>query len=560
MVACDPKTVFDTIKELDIVPEDQLDKAFSDSKAKHIPFEQLLVDRDLVSDQFIGKIIADIIDIPLVRLSAITIPRTILTIIPAVVAKKHTIIAFKKDTDGLHVAMAQPNNKTIAEFIERKTGEPVIIHYATGHDIDEALALYKDEASEVFSTLISSITDTSDISHQPIKNLVDTIIGYAQTNKASDIHITAREDVVVVRYRIDGILHEITTIPKSIQEQLITRIKVMANLRTDEHQRAQDGKIRWHPEDEPAQKLDIRVSIVPTTNGEKAVLRLLSEQAQGLTLEDLGLSPNNLSKIKQAITNPYGMMLVTGPTGSGKTTTLYAILKLLNKPEVNIMTIEDPVEYDIENIDQIQVNQATNLTFAEGLRSIVRQDPDVILVGEIRDSETSGIAVNAAMTGHLVLSTLHTNDAVTTFVRLIDMHVEPFLVASTISVIIAQRLLRQICSSCKVSKVLKRTDTLFGTIPKSLIEKYWKKDSTIRVFYGKGCDVCHHTGYQHRIGIFEVLIIDEAIKKHITDQSDSDTIKKQAIRNGMNTMLEDGLGKVQQGITTLEEVMRVTKE
>lgn len=319
------------------------------------------------------------------------------------------------------------------------------------------------------------------------------------------------------------------------------------------------------------EKLDIRVSIVPITDGEKVVMRLLSERSRQFGLESLGLLGEDLKKVQEAVEKPYGMILAVGPTGCGKTTTLYSILKILNQRDVNISTIEDPVEYDIEGVNQIQVNPKTNLTFAKGLRSIVRQDPDIILVGEIRDEETADIAINSAMTGHLVLSTLHTNDAATTLPRLLDMKIEPFLVASTINIIIAQRLVRKICTKCMVSKEVK-PDGLVGTkanaldgveglalIPRELIKKHFGDKETIRVYHGKGCKVCQGTGYSGRVGIFEVLMMDDDIRQAVVARKDSDTIQALAIQKGMTTMLDDGLQKVARGITTIEEVLRVVK-
>lgn len=311
-------------------------------------------------------------------------------------------------------------------------------------------------------------------------------------------------------------------------------------------------------------KLDIRVSIVPITEGEKVVMRLLSERSRQFSLEDLGLEADDLSKVGKAIEKPHGMILAVGPTGCGKTTTLYALLKILNKREINIMTIEDPVEYDIEGVNQIQVNPKTELTFAKGLRSIVRQDPDIILVGEVRDNETAGIAINSAMTGHLVLSTLHTNDAATSFVRLMDMGIEPFLIASTINVIAAQRLVRKICSKCRVSVEVPtsqpQSSSHLGGLSPELIKKHFGEKDTVRIYHGKGCPVCHQTGYSGRVGVFEVLEVDDEIQRAITSRADSNIIQNIAIKSGMTTMLEDGLRKVQRGITTIEEVMRVTKE
>ncbi|EKD32175.1 MAG: hypothetical protein ACD_77C00158G0001, partial [uncultured bacterium] len=378
----------------------------------------------------------------------------------------------------------------------------------------------------------------------------------AYRDKASDIHIEPQEKESLVRFRIDGILHDVLHIDKKLHDRIATRIKVISRLRTDEHLSAQDGKMRMLIDDE---NLDLRVSIIPIADGEKVVLRLLSSRSREYSLLDLGMNEGDLKKVTVAINKSYGMILSTGPTGSGKTTSIYAILKILNTREKNITTIEDPVEYRIEGVNQIQVNVKTNLTFANGLRSILRQDPNVIFVGEIRDSETAGIAVNAALTGHLVLSTLHTNDAATALPRLIDMQVEPFLVASTVNIIIGQRLVRKICESCKVETSIKRSEVLKNIPEEIILKHFFNQKEDLNVFQGKGCKMCHHTGYAGRIGIFEVIGVSEKIRRLITEKSNSDVISRQAISEGMTTMLDDGLDKVAKGLTTAEEVIRVTK-
>jgi type II secretory ATPase GspE/PulE/Tfp pilus assembly ATPase PilB-like protein len=331
----------------------------------------------------------------------------------------------------------------------------------------------------------------------------------------------------------------------------------LSKLRTDEHRSAQDGKIRADMGDK---KLDIRISIVPVIEGEKIVMRLLSERVHQVGLEDLGFASDDLVKLKKEYAKPYGMILATGPTGSGKTTTLYGILKILNRREVNISTIEDPVEYDIEGVNQIQVNPKTNLTFAAGLRSILRQDPNIIMVGEIRDEETAEIAINSAMTGHLVLSTLHTNDAPTALPRFLEMGIEPFLVASTVNIIIAQRLVRKICSQCIISESITAED-LKKKFPPALIDRYFGAEKKeIRIYHGKGCKTCSDTGYAGRVGIFEVLVVTEMIRDLIMKRANADQVRALAITEGMQTMIEDGIRKVLAGITTLEEVIRVTRE
>ena len=388
-----------------------------------------------------------------------------------------------------------------------------------------------------------------------IIRLIDTLVEDAFISGTSDIHIDPFEDKVVIRYRIDGILHEMFILPKNIQSEIISRIKVLSGLRTDEHQTAQDGRFRVLTNSEK-HMVDIRVSIAPTYYGENSVLRLLAEQGEMFNLNNIGFNSADLQKIKRSITKPYGMILATGPTGSGKTTTLYSIIKELNKSEVSIITIEDPIEYSIGGIDQLQVNSRTGLTFANGLRSILRQDPNIIMVGEIRDEETAGIAMNAALTGHLLLSTLHTNDAPTALPRLIDMKIEPFLISSTINVVVGQRLVRKICLACKKTKILTKETLkeLTDTLPEVSLEND-------RVYkYGKGCAVCDQSGYKGRIGIYEVMEIDDVVRSAIMQRTDASEIRKIAIKQGMTTMIEDGYQKVVAGITTLEEILRVIHE
>ncbi len=385
--------------------------------------------------------------------------------------------------------------------------------------------------------------------------LVDLFIEAAMASGASDIHIQPEVKGVRVRFRIDGILRDLfpsDKISHELNHEIISRIKVISGLRTDEHLAPQDGRFKSRIEN--VEDVDVRVSIVPTYYGENAVLRVLAA-TQAYELTDLGFSEEGLHKVGIAIQKPYGMILANGPTGSGKTTTLYTILKKLNKPEISIITIEDPIEYSLEGTTQIQVNAQTGLTFANGLRSILRQDPNIVMVGEIRDEETAGIAVNAALTGHLVLSTLHTNDAATTFPRLIDMGVPPFLVASTVNIAMGQRLVREICQKCKAERVL--TDDERASL-KELISTLSPDD---KVFYiGKGCNACGGTGYVGRIGIREVLEVNKEIQELIMKRASATDIKEAAIRNGMVTMLQDGYQKAKQGVTTLEEVLRIIHE
>ncbi len=522
-----------------------------------IPLQQAAIEKDVIPDEKLGQLIASYLKYPFVTLSKISISEGVYRIVPERLARKYKAIVFAKDADGVKLAMADPVNTKIAESIAKKTQLKVSVYMATERDIDGVLQLYRKDLQQTFDDLLQDeITRTATtMDEAPIAKIVDLLITYAYRDKASDIHIEPEEKNSLVRFRIDGILHDVLYVDKKLHDRMITRIKVLSRLRTDEHLSAQDGKMRMEVDEE---NLDIRVSIIPITEGEKVVMRLLSSRFRQFSLQDLGMNDKDLARVTSAINKSYGMILSTGPTGSGKTTSVYSILKIVNTREKNITTIEEPVEYRMKGVNQIQVNAKTNLTFANGLRSILRQDPNVIFVGEIRDSETAGIAVNAALTGHLVLSTVHTNDAATTLPRLIDMKVEPFLVASTVNVIIAQRLVRKICDSCKVAGVIKRNEIL-KDIPGESLSKHFGEGGDIQVYEGKGCKVCHATGYSGRIGVFEVIEMSEKIKELITQKSDSDEIAREAIAEGMTTMLDDGLDKVAKGMTTIKEVLRVTK-
>lgn len=406
--------------------------------------------------------------------------------------------------------------------------------------------------TEKLNKLQTELAHGKDIS---IINLVDYLVEKAHSSRVSDIHIDPSVKDVRVRFRIDGVLQEAFVFPKIIHGEIISRIKVLSKLRTDEHQATQDGRFR-HLFADINEFIDLRVSIVPTYHGENAVLRLLSDKAESFTLEALGFSEGDQKKILEAMRKPNGMILATGPTGSGKTTTLYTLIKMLQSPEISIITIEDPIEYAVDDIEQIQVNSKYGLTFANGLRSILRQDPNIIMVGEIRDSETAGIAVNTALTGHLLLSTLHTNDAATTLPRLLDMGIEEYLVASTVSIAIGQRLVRKICEHCKEettpSESLK--ENLSGT-------EFGKMITPESIFYrGKGCEECNNSGYSGRICINEVLVADEVIRDAILRKAPSAEIKKIAISRGMTTILQDGFQKALSGKTTVEEIFRVVRE
>lgn len=524
----------------------------------NITLQDALIEKDLVSDENLGLMIADALKIPFIVLSKTSISTETLMTIPEKVARELKVIAFTKDQNGIKIAIADPTNTDFPQMLSKKTQQKISVYYATDSDIHNAFRIYRRDLQETFEGLIVKEVQAGDgivVSAAPAGKVVDMMIDYAYQDKASDIHIEPEEKDSLVRFRIDGILHDVLRLPKTLHDQVVTRIKVQSRLRTDEHLSPQDGKLRMKL---PEENLDIRVSIIPIVEGEKAVLRLLSSHSRQFSLQDLGMNERDLKKVTNAYNKSYGMILSTGPTGSGKTTSIYSILKILNVREKNITTIEDPVEYRIKGVNQIQANPKTNLTFAAGLRSVLRQDPNIIFVGEIRDSETAGIAVNAALTGHLVLSTLHTNDAATALPRLTDMKIEPFLVASTVNAIIGQRLVRKICEMCKTSLTITQTD-LAKNLPADILKKNFGTKQEVRVYQGKGCKVCHATGYVGRIGVFEVLEATKSIRKLIAEKNDSDVISQAAVSEGMTTMLDDGLQKALQGLTTIEEVLRVTR-
>jgi len=554
----DNKELYEVLQELGVVNKKLLDEALEKGRLSGESLGEILLDMGGIDDDHLGQTVADLAGVPLVKLKSVAIDDKILKIVPEIVARKYKIIAFERDEKGLKLAMANPRDVEVASFIAKKVGEPVFPLLATERDIEQALGLYKkDLQKSVAEMLAESVAAAGKGGEQeaPVTRIVEQLITYAYANRASDIHIEPEKTQSIVRFRIDGVLHDVLVLPKNIHAQVVSKVKISAKLRTDEKMAAQDGKMQFSM---PEEELDIRVSVVPIVNGEKVVMRLLSSKSRLFTLTDLGMSDRDLEKVNRGFTKPYGMVLSTGPTGSGKTTTIYSILKIVNTRDVNIATIEDPVEYDIEGINQIQVNPKTNLTFADGLRAILRQDPNVIFVGEIRDEETAGIAVNSAMTGHLVLSTLHTNDAATTLPRLMDMGIEPYLVASTVNVIVGQRLVRKICEKCRFSEEID-INQLTEYFPVKLVAQYFGNKKMLRVYRGKGCPVCHKSGYLGRIGIFEVMEMTEGLRELIMAKENSDNIEARAVKEGMTTMVEDGLTKIRQGLTTVDEVLRVTK-
>jgi type IV pilus assembly protein PilB len=500
-----------------------------------------------------------------------------LSLIPAPLAQSHSIIAFKQTPTELHIAMLDPLDLQTIEFVRRKTGLHPVVYLTTKEDTRDALRRYHADLQENLGiTQINTGADseTDDLKKAaeelPVINIVNSILEHAVFEDASDIHIEPTEKEVVVRYRVDGILKQVMSLPVDAKSGIIARMKILANLKIDEHMVPQDGRFKIQIHDE---RVSFRVSIMPVYDGEKIVLRLLHEGRKPLSLDQLGFLPGPRALVESAIHKPHGMILVTGPTGSGKSTTLYSVLGMLNQPNVNICTIEDPVEYHVKGINQSQVNTRAGFTFASGLRAFLRQDPDIIMVGEIRDQETAEIAIHAAMTGHLVLSTLHTNDAPTTLPRLLDMDIPPFLVAFTANIIIAQRLVRRVCEHCTVSYTLEKDaiDELSKAFDTKALTKLFteqgvtlsSKETSLKSMTftrGEGCRRCNKSGYKGRVGIYEVLEITDELAAIINNRATADDISAFAEKSGMITMMQDGLVKAKMGMTTIEEVLRVTRE
>ncbi len=552
-------------------------KAEKEAKSKKMKLEEALLGQGGIGEDDIRRVKAYILGIPFVNLSDHIIDFDLLSLIPEPVARKNNIIAFKKTDKGLEVAMLDTDDLRAIEFIKKRVGLRILPRLTDTESIKSALLQYqktlKDEFGDIIKKESESIKEVGDEDLEkvaedlPVIRIVNALLKHAIIQNASDIHIEPLEQQILVRYRIDGILHDAMKLPKNSGTSIVARIKVLSSLKLDEKRLPQDGRFKLEVDGE---KVSFRVSILPTYFGEKVVMRLLREGGGGFTLEGLGFHGTGLEKIHNATKKTTGMILTTGPTGSGKTTTLYTILDVVNTPNINISTIEDPIEYQIPRINQTQVRADIGFTFSNGLRALVRQDPDVIMVGEIRDTETAALAVNAALTGHLVLSTLHTNSAAGAVPRLIEMDVEPFLLVSTIDVIIAQRLVRVLCDSKKEYQLTKKEleslekhanlDLVLQTLKD---EKVIKKtvDSFEHVVFFKpfGTPVCED-GYKGRLGIHEILGVTSTIKEMVMQNKTADEIEVQARKEGMLTMFEDGIMKAAQGITSIEEVLRVTSE
>jgi type IV pilus assembly protein PilB len=543
--------------------------------------EHYLLKVKKMPEEMLYRIAAQFYKLPFVSLKEKPIRRDILHMIPEPIASSHKLAAFDQEDDELLVASLEPTDLQTFEFIQRKTDLKIKVYMTSPSSFEMAMKQYKQSLSAELGELTSIPTkegeetdpaDEAELSKLaediPIIRVVDSILEHAVLEGASDIHIEPTEREVSVRFRVDGVLRPVMTFPKVVASGIVARIKILSNLKLDEHRLPQDGRFKI---ENPKYKFSLRVSILPVQDGEKIVMRLLSETATALTLDQLGFRSDVQEIVERNISKPHGIILVTGPTGSGKSTTLYSILQILNTPKVNISTIEDPVEYRMPGINQSQVNPKIGFTFAGGLRALLRQDPNVIMVGEIRDEETAGIAVQAAMTGHLVLGTLHTNDAATSLPRLTDMNVPQFLIAYTANMIIGQRLVRKVCQNCLRSyKLTKhaieelRKEVDLDTIWKSLKQAgAIEKNQTIAettFWRGSGCGQCGEEGYKGRVGIYEALEVTPEISELINANSSADQLKQQAIKEGMLTMLEDGFIKAIKGATTIEEILRVTKD
>ena len=676
----------------DKIKPTSLDEAIKQQEQTGENLQSIVIKRKLITEKDLTKLYAKSIDIPYVELGEIKIPRETLLQIPERIARKYQAVLFGTEESKLAIAMADPEDLQAADFIEKQVGAELKIYAATPQDVLAVIDQYKGNIDNEITKAIRDSSQeeekTQEVSAKdltedaPIAKTVNIILEYAVKSRASDIHIEPRETIVQVRYRIDGVLRETMTLPKPILAAVVSRIKILSNLKIDEHRIPQDGRFKFSL---GSKQVALRVSTLPIMDGEKVVMRILDESSRALTLEELGFEGRGLEVITTNLRKPHGMTLVTGPTGSGKSTTLYSVLSMMNTPGVNISTIEDPVEYRITGVNQTQVNPKAGMTFASGLRALLRQDPNVIMVGEVRDGETADLAVQAALTGHIVLSTLHTNNAATTLPRLLDMGIEPFLIASTVNTVIGQRLVRRLCQNCRVPYIpdekeidsLKKdfqvdaslrhyremktgipaappavaapvpavaaaitTPALPAAIadnaPKEKDEKTRKRERVLQPLHGDletkasildkiasdpniinrsvsdverskvaaqtlsvqaqvaaqavataaatprpvlppdpkhlkadefllykagtGCEVCGTNGYQGRMGIYEVLEVDEVLSKMIVSHATADEIQVASIKAGMLTMQQDGFVKALMGLTTVEEIMRVTRE
>ncbi len=599
------KLVEELLTKTKKVTPEQLTALKEQEQNEKKPLQDVVIAANVVSEKDLTQAFAEAIDIPFVEINVKEIPREILHLIPERIARQYDVVAYGAEEDGTKLlAMEDPDDIQAISFLQKQLGNELKIFIATRTNILQAIDQYRENISSEITQVISAEEEAQgqegdefneeDLAEDsPIAQTVNLIIEGGIKSGASDIHIEPRENYVSIRYRIDGILREVNKLPKKVHGALVSRIKILSNLKIDERRAPQDGRFKIGIN---SLVYALRVSTLPITEGEKVVMRILNESSKALTLEELGYWGHSLQTINHAIAQPHGMTLVTGPTGSGKSTSLFSVLSLLNNPSVNISTVEDPVEYKIPGANQTQVNPQAGMTFAAGLRALLRQDPNIIMVGEIRDGETAGLGVQAALTGHLVFATLHTNNAATCLPRLLDMGIEPFLIASTVRAVVGQRLVRRLCPNCREpytpdATIVKKIADAFGikdgsfmkyvhdleaqaleggigasTLPDkdpkstgvlsttdAKIQKLWKAKEG-------GCDECNHIGYRGRMGIYEVLGNSTEVQKLIVSNATSDVIQAQAVKEGMVIMQMDGFIKALRGQTTIEEILRVTAE
>ena len=587
-------TLVKILKRNQIATDEQIAPLIEESKHSSRPLQEVVIESNLISEIELTKLFATYADIPYIEIDPRDIAAEALNRIPERIARQYNAVIFKVDDDGtVHLAMDDPDDVQATNFIEKQVGQHMRVYIAPRENILQCLENYRGDVNQELNEVIDvqreddsadqPVSEADVAEDSPIAQTVNLLLEYAIRSQASDIHIEPRENFVQVRYRIDGVLKEVNQLPRNVLGALVSRIKILSNLKIDERRVPQDGRFKIKV---AGKQYALRVSTLPIADGEKVVMRVLDESNQAITLEQLGYWGHSLAVINDAVAQPNGMVLVTGPTGSGKSTSLFSVLSRLNTPEVNISTIEDPVEYKIPGVNQTQTNAKAGMTFASGLRALLRQDPNIIMVGEIRDGETANLGVQAALTGHLVFSTLHTNNAATCLPRLLDMGIEPFLIASTVKAIVGQRLVRRLCMNCRqpyapnqeeIDEIVKlfnlREDQTFEHIHQLELQAMEQKvggdtpagtnETTIVQLWRanpEGCDECRHVGFKGRVGIYEVLGTTREVQRMITENATSDQIQDQAIREGMITMQSDGLVKTLRGNTTLDEVLRVTRE
>lgn len=591
-----PKGIEDLLFKEGILDQEQLARIKTEASNSDKPIDNILLESNLVTPVQLVKAQAEMMGIPFKDLSTISVGAEILNFIPEQIARRYNLIPFSKDDNLLNVAMSDPLDSQVIQFIEQKTGLKIKAYMADSDSINQAIG---EQYAHSMSTDVNAALNEANVAAQvpkiqeeaerkkadqvireaPVAKIVATILEYGIKARASDVHIEPFEDKTRIRYRIDGILQEKLVLPRKVHDAVVSRVKILSDMKIDERRVPQDGRFNFKVE---AEEVDLRVSTLPTVNGEKIVMRLLKKTGGVPLLTELGLRGATLKNLETQALRPHGIILVTGPTGSGKTTTLYSMLTKINSPKINIVTLEDPVEYQMTGVNQVQVNPAAGLTFASGLRSFLRQDPNVIMVGEIRDSETAGLAIQAALTGHLVFSTIHTNSAAGALPRLLDMGGEPFLISSSVNAIEAQRVVRKICSACKTeytpppevvedvktvleslyTAALQRTPSQVIDAPNDVSNNLGASEATkeLKLYKGNGCSECSNTGYKGRIGIYEVLVVTEKIGKLILEHQPASSIENQAKADGMITMKQDGYLKAMEGLTTLEEVLRVAQD